>query len=289
MTQRRRLDAHLAEQAAERRSRVPRRCARDGAGGGRPGRDGALRWPRGLGSGRDRRRRRQRARRPGRSGSPAGASTASRSKGTSPMFTRARTTAAAPCRPRSRPGRLRVGLPEGRPRQRRRRRLGVARGRGCARTSSVPAPSTGSPPSGSSRFAATGCRCAGPETARAAASAARGRRRRPRRPALGRRDVRGLRQRHGSPPSPCCAGDLDGYEPALERELARTLARFLEGEVRARPFPAPDLRRRPPAARLGLCPGVPARRPHASGRGDRRSSVLRCAWSRHSGASRHSA
>ena len=73
---------------------------------------------------------------------------------------------------------------------------GRPRGRGCASTSRALCAGTGSTPTRSRACAGTGCRCAAPGScARARAGAPRRRRRRARRPALRRRDVRGVRQR----------------------------------------------------------------------------------------------
>ena len=60
-------------------------------------------------------------------------------------------------------------------------------------------------------------------------------------------------------------GDLDGYEPALERELARTLAASWKAKYALDRFPRLIFGVARAAARLGLCRGLPARRLRASG------------------------
>ena len=253
MTQRRRLDAYLAEQAAAAGADF-----RDGVRAtalevGRRGRDGALRRLGGLGSGRDRRRRRQRADGPGaRADRPARARRGAR--GERLPCSRARgLPRPRGGRARRRPGRLRVGLPEGRPRQRRRRRLGERRARGCARTSSAPAPRTGSP---AERLESVrGYRLADAPARRPRAQwagAARRRRGRARRSALRRRDVRGASSARGSPRSPCCGDELDGYEPALDRELGRSFAASWKAKYAMERFPRLLFGARSPAAGLGL-------------------------------------
>ena len=139
MTQRRRLDALPRRAGGGRRGRLPRRRAGDR---GRARRDGAIvrstgRAPaRRSSSAPTARTASPRA----RSGSRAAATTASRSRGTSlrPTSREAATAGRAVVELGAVAGRLRLGVPEGRPRQRRRRRLGVAQGRACASTSSAP-------------------------------------------------------------------------------------------------------------------------------------------------------
>ncbi len=158
MTQRRRLDAFLLDAARERGPR----CAK---GAHVEVDDGVIRGRRRAGrrrtssSARTARTGRPRA----RSGSAAGSSTASRSRGTSATTRLAASRYARPRggRARRHPRRLRLGLPEGRPRERRRRRLEGARGRGSASTSRACARRTASTRASSTTCAATGCRCAG--------------------------------------------------------------------------------------------------------------------------------
>ena len=197
MTQRSRLDAFLAERAAN---------------AGADFRDGAKvtdleLTETGVRGTRERRKssckggtlrgRRRTASAPAPPGSTTGATTASRSRQTSPTASSLARAVPGPPLPRARERarRLRLGLPEGRPRQRRRRRLG-ARGAADAGASCAVLPRVLDPRVGLETCAATGCRFSSAR-ARLRAGAARPARRRgrARRPALRRRDVRGVRSR----------------------------------------------------------------------------------------------
>ena len=260
MTQRRRLDAHLAEQAAAAGADVRRRRARRR-------RDARRRRGRGA------RRRRARARRR-RSSAPTARTASSRAtaglgaeivRGVAlegnvrwALLDRERYARHGGDRARRRPRRLRLGVPEGRSRQPRRRRLGE-RGAAAAR----PPRAARARPRASRTTSLTDVKGhrlpmrrlgAAP---RARTRAARRGRRRARRPALRRRDLRGVRLRRGSRPrrsspaisratQPALASALDhhaGASWAAKRALDRSAARLLLG----RPLARRVRRRRRPA------------------------------------------
>ena len=155
-------------------------------------------------------------------------------------------------------GRLRVGLPEGRPRQRRRRRLGVEGPRlrahldACLRRST--AIDEAERLSRSAR--ATGCRCAGPWTGarsgRCCSWATR-----PgssiRSPATGCTRRSSARRLAAESTLELCTAERRSrpLRAALDRELARAFAASWKARDALERFPQPDLRRRPPAARRG--------------------------------------
>ena len=195
MTQRKRLDHYLVERRRGRGRRVPRRRQGRGRTRGRARRGRDRRRSAGRGRGARRRRRRQR-----HDAESARARRRLRARG-GVRGQRLQGADRRPLRPPGRvragddPGRLRLDLPEGRPRQRRRRRLGARRA-DAARPARDPLPR------------ARDRRGLGPGPARppAAAAARRIRRRaRPRaarrrrggtcRPPVRRRHVRGVRVR----------------------------------------------------------------------------------------------
>ena len=245
MTQRRRLDAYLAEQAAEAgadfRDGV-RVTALEADDDGVTVASTAPRHP----HGRDRRRRRQRAHR----------AVVGRDRRTVAMASRSRATCRhgvtrasdyrgrAVARARHRPRRLRLGLPEGRPRQRRRRRLGAEGPRLREHLARALPRATGSPVDRLETVRGYRLPLRRARRARRARPrAARRRRRRARRPALGRRDLRGVRSARGSRrrASRLLAGEsLEGYEPALDGRSRPRPAGVLGRQGRARPLPAPD-------------------------------------------------
>ena len=251
MTQRRRLDALPRRAGSGSRSRLPRRRPRDRAGGGRAGRDGALQRLGGLGSGRDRRRRRQRADGAGaRADRPARARR--RARGERLPCSRARgLPRPRGGRARRRPGRLRAGSSRRATTSTSASAAGRARARGCARTSSAPAPRTGSP---AERL-----------------ESVRGYRLPMRRPGDRARSGRVLLVGDAAGLVDPLSGDgmyeafvsarlaaesvlgdeLDGYEPALDRELGRSFAASWKAKYAIERFPRPALRRSPACRRSG--------------------------------------
>ena len=171
-------------------------------------------------------------------------------------------------RARRRAGRVRLGVPEGRPREPRRRRLAGARARGCASTWPGSRGRTASTRTRSPRCEGTGFRCAARRGGRPRASAARRRRRRARRPAVRRRDLRGVRLRAARLRA-ILAGRPEEYEAALSAALDRHAAASWAAKRVRGPLPARLLLGGARAGRLRRRRGTAARRRGASGRGPR--------------------
>ena len=140
--------------------------------------------------------------------------------------------------------RLRLGVPEGRPRERRRRRVAGRRAAASASTSRASARRTTSTRRSSRACAATACRCAGRrDAARRRARAARRRRGGADRPGLGRRDVRVLRlvaARGGGDPRPARGprDDARAVRRRGRRGAGAAAPRLVEAEAGARPLAA---------------------------------------------------
>src|SRR5215218_10502619 len=162
-------------------------------------------------------------------------------------------------------GRVRLGVREGRPRQRRRRRLGV-RGAAAAPASSG-AVSHARHSRGTRRIAPRVPPPAAPPTGRARARPppTRWRRRRPRRPSLRRRNVRGVRQRASRRRRRARPAAWPTRLPGAVRVEPHRRARLascgvLGGEARAGSLPAARLRVRSNASGVALRGRAPTRR-----------------------------